>query len=202
MHNPLLLQPLGHWFTLISRKHEHLAVGSSGRGLTDSRGSTLFRGCLTLAFCTLIVSHFKGFVKNFFEEFLFHLCRLGICCSSFLTPLLYHTLGDLSRGNFRGCSAFCYSPVSSLGRASSAFPLAWLRFPLPLPLTLQIIAHLPTECNRWNAQNWDFYFLKLCATFLLTKCWRCVIMEISRAWVVGARLKKSIKKDDRLSSRL
>ena len=29
--------------------------------------------CLTLAFCTLIASYFKGFVKNFFEEFLFHL---------------------------------------------------------------------------------------------------------------------------------
>ena len=38
-HNPLLLQPLGHWFTFISRKYEHLAVGSSGVGLTDSRGS-------------------------------------------------------------------------------------------------------------------------------------------------------------------
>jgi hypothetical protein len=29
-HNPLLLQPLGHWFTFIFRKYEHLAVGSSG----------------------------------------------------------------------------------------------------------------------------------------------------------------------------
>ena len=42
VHNPLLLQPLGHWFTLIYRKHEHLAVGSSGRGLTRSRGHPLF----------------------------------------------------------------------------------------------------------------------------------------------------------------
>jgi hypothetical protein len=30
VHNPLLLQPLGHWFTFISRKYEHLAVGSWG----------------------------------------------------------------------------------------------------------------------------------------------------------------------------
>ena len=115
----------------------HLHTVRSDRGaevLPTLVGLSLW-DCLALAFCTLIVSYFKGFVKNFFEEFLFHLCRLGICCSSSLTPLLYHTLGDLSRGNFRGCSAFCYSPISSLGRASSAFPLVWLRFPLPLPLT-------------------------------------------------------------------
>ena len=48
----------------------------------------------------------------------------------------------------------------------------------PLPLTLQIIAHPPPDYNRQNAQNRDFYFLDICATFLLTNCWRCVIMEI------------------------
>ena len=37
-HNPLLFQPLGHWFTFIYRKCEHLAVGSLGQGLTRSRG--------------------------------------------------------------------------------------------------------------------------------------------------------------------
>ena len=31
-HNPLLLQPLGHWFTFIYRKHEHLAVRSKCLG--------------------------------------------------------------------------------------------------------------------------------------------------------------------------
>ena len=41
-HNPLLLQLLGHWFTFIYRKCEHLAVGSSGRGLTRSRGHPHF----------------------------------------------------------------------------------------------------------------------------------------------------------------
>ena len=45
-------------------------------------------------------------------------------------------------------------------------------------LTLQIIPHLSPDCNRQNAQNWDFYFLDICATFRLTNCWRCVIMEI------------------------
>ena len=47
------------------------------------------RGCLTLAFCTLIVSHFKGFVKRFFELF----CSVGRFC--FTSP--NYALG-------RGCS--------------------------------------------------------------------------------------------------
>ena len=33
--------------------------------------ASTFRGCLALSFCTLIVSHFKGFVKRFFQLFLF-----------------------------------------------------------------------------------------------------------------------------------
>ena len=41
-HNPLLLQLLGHWFTFIYRKCEHLAVGSSEQGLTRSRGHLHF----------------------------------------------------------------------------------------------------------------------------------------------------------------
>ena len=36
-HNPLLLQPLGHWFTLVYRKREHLAVRSKSLG---SRGKS------------------------------------------------------------------------------------------------------------------------------------------------------------------
>ena len=53
-------------------------------------------------------------------------------------------------------------------------------------LTLQIIPHPPLDCNRQNAQNRDFYFLDICATFRLTNCWRCVIMEIPRPSTVGA----------------
>ena len=68
-HNPLLLQPLGHWFTFIFRKYEHLAVGSLGQGLTRSRGHPPFRGRLALAFCTLIVSQLGRFVKGFFTFF-------------------------------------------------------------------------------------------------------------------------------------
>ena len=58
----------------------------------------------------------------------------------------------------------------------------------PSLLTLQIIAHLPLDCNRQNVQNRDFYFLKICATFLLTKLARHGIMEISaRAHVSGPK---------------
>ena len=62
-HNPLLFQPLRHWLTFIYRKCEHLAVGSSGRGLTRSRGR------LTLPCCVLIISQTLRFVKTFFNFF-------------------------------------------------------------------------------------------------------------------------------------
>ena len=74
---------------------------------------------------------------------------LSVALPSPFVPLLYHNLGGLSRGNFRGCPAFCYSPANSLGRASSAFPLAWLRFPLPLPLT-PLVYHRPHTKSTGN----------------------------------------------------
>ena len=126
-HNPLLLQPLRHWFTFIFRKYEHLAVGSLGQGLTRSRGHP-FLGRLALPFCAFIIAHSLLFVKHFFEksEFYFLGFRLHLLLSrsvllakslveelgntpwnrtfvemSFRTPfvpLLYHTLRGLSRG--------------------------------------------------------------------------------------------------------
>ena len=64
-HNPLLLQLLGHWFTFIYRKCEHLAVEDFVvKVLHDSRGSRRFTLALHPSF----------------------------------TSLLYHNLGDLSRG--------------------------------------------------------------------------------------------------------
>ena len=100
-----------------------------------------------------------------------------------LTSLtLYHNLGDLSRGFLSFFKKLFEVPncgwrLTLSPRTTMGLPhISWVRS--YLPLTLQIIAHLPTECNRQNAQNRDFYFLDICATFLLTKCWRCVIMEI------------------------
>ena len=62
-------------------------------------------------------------------------------------------------------------------------------FWLAPPLDTNSIPHLPIDCNRQNAQNWDFYFLDICATFLLTNCWRHVILEIRGAGLVGGTQK-------------
>ena len=134
--------------------------------------------CLALAFCTLIVSQLGRFVKRFLKflsKDFFYSVRPSplVSCGLLLTSLtLYHNLGDLSRGFLHFFSRTGFEPA--------IFPHSGREFPisLPLPLTLQIIAHLPIECNRQNTQNRDFYFPKLCATFRLTNCWRCVIMEI------------------------
>ena len=115
-----------------------------------------------------------------------------------LTSLtLYHILSGLSRGLLKKIATF-------FQRAVSYTVWAWLRHtdfsvlypngagstrPVPYPLDTNSIPHLPLDCNRQNTQNWDFYFLDICATFLLTNCWRCVIMEISRRAVVGGALK-------------
>ena len=98
MHSPDIVSACGVWFTFVFRNTYTPCGRVMGLKVLPTLVGLSLWDCLALAFCTLIVSYFKGFVKNFFEEFLFHLCRLGICCSSSLTPLLYHNLGDLSRG--------------------------------------------------------------------------------------------------------
>ena len=57
------------WFKFIYRKQEHLAVGSSGQGLTRSHGHRTFRGCLALPFCAFIITQLRWFVKTLFEFF-------------------------------------------------------------------------------------------------------------------------------------
>ena len=164
-----------------------------GIALLSQTISALSRS-LALSFCTLIISHFKGFVKGFLKflskDFFYSVRPSPLAsCGLLLTSLtLYHNLGDLSRGFLHFFSRTGFEPA--------IFPHSGREFPisLPLPLTLQIIAHLPIECNRQNTQNRDFYFPKLCATFRLTNCWRCVIMEILRASLVGAPPKKPPQK--------
>ena len=148
--------------------------------------------CLALAFCTLIISHFRWLVKHFFaKSYIFprrylartsskKMVREPVAYSShftrvrplkrrniFFVPLLYHNLGDLSRGfpNF-------FSPFHEGATGEDT------RLGFPSPLDTNSIPHLSLDYNRQNVQNWDFYFPKLCATFRLTNCWRCVIMEI------------------------
>ena len=69
------------------------------------------RGCLTLAFCTLIVSHFKGFVKGFltFSQNFFSRAPTPVLHSQWqafvygyplpLTMIVYHRPHTKSTGN-------------------------------------------------------------------------------------------------------
>ena len=119
-------------------------------------------------------------------------------CGLLLTSLtLYHTSGDLSRGLLKKIATF-------FQRAVSYTVWAWLRHtdfsvlypngagstrPVPHPLDTNSIPHLFPDCNRQNAQNRDFYFLDICAAFLLTKLARHGIMEISARAHVGGPTK-------------
>lgn len=122
----------------------------------------------------------------------------GTALPSPFVPLLYHNLGDLSRGFLSffkklfevpdGGWRLTLSPRTTMGLPH----ISWVRS--YLPLTLLIIADNSQKSTWQIAQNRDFYFLKLCATFRLTNCWRCVIMEILRASPVGAPPKKPPQK--------
>ncbi len=94
-------------------------------------------------------------------------------------PLLYHNLGGLSRGFLHFFSRMVRATFTPRGRYPVATP----------PLDTNIISHLPPDFNRQNTQNRDFYFLDICATFLLTKLARHGIMEISARAHVGGPTK-------------
>ena len=156
-----------------------------------------FRGRLALSFCTLIVSHFKGFVKRFFT-FFFEGCfvlhfrfRYSLpVCPLLLTPLLYHNLGDLSRGFseiseiFSGVGRvhFCGSfPIPT----QRSRPTPWTGL-LPRPLTM-IVYHTPPQKSTWQSvQIRASKLFDFCTTFLLTNCWRYGIMEIPAPTSEGA----------------
>ena len=74
VHNPLLLQPLRHWFTFISRKHEHLAVEDFiVKVLSDSHGSCLLASALLPSFWikyTILGVVCQDLFSNFFENFI------------------------------------------------------------------------------------------------------------------------------------
>jgi hypothetical protein len=79
-HNPLLFQPLRHWFTFIYRKCEHLAVGSLGQGLTRSRGHPLlWSPCPPLLY--LYYSTFSTIC-----QVLFCFCGITLICFPVLLP--------------------------------------------------------------------------------------------------------------------
>ena len=120
-HNPLLLQLLGHWFTLISRKCEHLAVEDFIiKDLPDSRGSRsqllpcfphLYLDYIThLVICQALFLIFfggnggarpsKSRVRAELNRLAAFPKPLTVPIPLAFVPLLYHNLGDLSRGFF------------------------------------------------------------------------------------------------------
>ena len=110
------------WFTFVSRTQEHRAVGSSGIGLTDSRGSFPLWDCLSLTswiYCTtnLLVCQylFEKILRRWWELnphfpmanvskwatllYLSHFCgSRTVLPHRHFVPLSYHTLRGLSRG--------------------------------------------------------------------------------------------------------
>lgn len=67
------------WFTFVYRKQEHLAVGSSGNGLTYSRGVPLFAVALPSPFVPLLYHTLRGLSRGFFRfsEILFSSLSVG-----------------------------------------------------------------------------------------------------------------------------
>ena len=170
-----------------------LSSDELGMGLTTTE---------EISFVPLLYHTLRGLSRGFlhFFSWLFPVCvvvlrflltakgtfpRLGTR-SFLLTSLLYHNLGDLSRGFLHFLRTFfSRAPTPVLHSQWQAFVYGY-----PLPLTLQIIAHLSIEYNRQNVQNRDFYFLDICAIFRLTNCWSYGIMEFPAETLGSGRLKK------------
>ena len=130
--SPTFFQPAGSSSLLYPAHRNTVRSGHRAQVLPTLVGLSLW-DCLALAFCTLIISHLKWFVKNFFtKSYIFprrylartsskKMVREPVAYSShftrvrplkrrniFFVPLLYHNLEDLSRGffNFFRISAF------------------------------------------------------------------------------------------------
>ena len=131
-----------------------------------SKGATLLYLSLLIggspfyltAICTLIVSQLGRFVKRFLKflskDFFYSVRPSPLAsCGLLLTSLtLYHTSGGLSMGFLSFFKKLFEVPncgwrLTLSPRTTMGLPhISWVRS--YLPLTLQIIAHLPTECNR------------------------------------------------------
>ena len=120
-----------------------------GRWSYSLSWASALRRCHSLAFCTLSIPYFKGFVKRFltFCERLFQAFLL------LLTPLLYHTLWGLSRGffNFFRASSVGFEP---LGSGPSLQPR------LTSPPDIIIIPQAKQNVKHFGKNNFFFYFRK------------------------------------------
>ena len=184
-------QPARSGSHLYSAHRNTMRSGHGAEVLLTLVGLSLW-DCLALSFCTLIVSHFKGFVKRFFELFR----SVGRFC--FTSP--NYALG-------RGCSLlsaslhpYCITTWVICQEVFQTFLknlFGWLyRTPTnalgcvayyPRLLTM-IVYHTPPQKSTWqNAQIRASKLFDFCTTFLLTNCWRCGIMEILAAHTRGRR---------------
>ena len=129
-HNPLLFQPLRHWLTFVYRKCEHLAVGSSGRGLTRSRGHPHFVVASPSPVVPLLYHNSGDLSRGFFNFFI--------------------PSGDDSAGISRkGEPVSTQSPMGAI-----SFPLRWL---LTASLLTMIVYHRLHQKSMGNvAQIRDF----------------------------------------------
>lgn len=109
---PNIFSACGVWSTFVYRKQEHLAVGSWGKGLTDSRGSAVLSVALPSPFVPLLYHNLGGLSRGFYIFFrglaptlalfaltiwesLFHALSLP------LTSLVYHKPHQKSRTFFK-----------------------------------------------------------------------------------------------------
>ena len=154
------------WFTFVSRTQEHRAVGSSGIGLTDSRGSFPLWDCLSLTswiYCTtnLLVCQylFEKILRRWWELnphfpmanvskwatllYLSHFCgSRTVLPHRHFVPLLYHTLRGLSRGFFEKLDFF-YSLLLRTVRALFIAPTKrFIKGNGYLPHALWEVSHL------------------------------------------------------------
>ena len=110
-HNPILLQPMGHWFTFIYRAREHRAVWVTGErsywltwALPFGIASPLTTFILYHKPCGLSIPFLRFFlvvgvgIEPHIRLLLSRCSTIELPNHLLLTPLLYHTLRGLSRG--------------------------------------------------------------------------------------------------------
>jgi hypothetical protein len=97
------------WFTFIYRKPTHLAVGSSGRGLTDSRGSAVLSVALPSPFVPLLYHTLRGLSRGFFEDFCLPLSTWFLFPSP-LDTLIVTQLGWFVKRKFQRVPGFLLFP--------------------------------------------------------------------------------------------
>ena len=130
VHSSHILSAWGVWFTFVYRKHEHLAVGSSDRGLTRSRGHPS-SGCLALPVLRGKCRHIRPWAppvlcspqhqynttlyticQHFFEKIFTDLLHGSVCIiRARATPVRTYVRLCKGRGRFRALKVLLQHPT-------------------------------------------------------------------------------------------